>query len=286
VIVRFSAGAGAEIGWLEADRIRRLPVPSLAALLGSPLAEARAVIEAPAGSEVTLAECRLLAPVDEQEVWAAGVTYLRSRDARLEESGGAAIYDLVYEAERPELFFKSPGWRVVSPGDAIAIRADSSWNLPEPELAAVVNSRREIVGYTVGDDVSSRSIEGENALYLPQAKVYTRSCALGPGIVPAWQLDPAALEIELEVLRDGRIVERQACAVGQMKRSIPELVDWLFRALEFPVGAILMTGTGAVPGPEFSLRAGDSVAISIAGIGTLRNEVVEVGAAAPVEIGR
>jgi 2-dehydro-3-deoxy-D-arabinonate dehydratase len=217
-----------------------------------------------------------VAPVEGQEVWAAGVTYLRSRDARREETVDATPYDLVYEAERPELFFKAPGWRCVGPGEAIGIRRDSAWNVPEPEIALVLDADRCIVGATIGNDVSSRSIEGENPLYLPQAKIYEAACALGPCIVPIEEL-PDALEIRMRVERDGEIVVVDRTTTAQMRRPFEELADWLGRALSFPVGAIVLTGTGVVPEPAFTLRAGDVVHIEVHGIGTLSNPVVEVG---------
>ncbi len=277
-IVRFLSDDEVGVGVLAGGRIQRLEIASIGALLRLSLDEARHLVAAPPGDSLDAGHCRLLAPVDEQEVWAAGVTYLRSRDARLEESGGADAYSRVYQADRPELFFKSPGWRVVGPDEAIGIRRDSTWSLPEPELAVVVNSRQEIVGYTVGNDVSSRSIEGENALYLPQAKVYERSCALGPGIVPAWDIpDPIEAAIELEVVRGSSVVTRASSTLGNMKRSIPELLDWLHRAIAFPHGVVLLTGTGAVPPSDFTLQADDRVVIEITGVGRLCNPVVEVG---------
>jgi 2-dehydro-3-deoxy-D-arabinonate dehydratase len=225
--------------------------------------------EVPAGA-------RVVAPIESQEVWAAGVTYLRSREARAEESADATPYDLVYEAERPELFFKSPGWRVRSPGEEIAVRADSAWNTPEPELALVVDARMRIAGYTIGDDVSSRSIEGENPLYLPQAKVYDGSCALGPCVVPADDVQPP-FDIELEVLRRDDVAYRGATSTERMKRSFEELTAYLGKALAFPSGAILLTGTGLVPDAPFSLQPSDVVRISIGGLGVLENPVTTAG---------
>jgi 2-dehydro-3-deoxy-D-arabinonate dehydratase len=217
-----------------------------------------------------------LAPVESQEIWAAGVTYLRSRDARIEESVEPSPYDRVYEAERPELFFKSPGMRAVGTGDHIGVRADSDWNVPEPELALVLDASMEIVGYTIGNDVSSRTIEGDNTLYLPQAKTYDRSCALGPAIVPASTLTPP-LAIRMEILRDEMTVYDEHTNTEAMARSFDDLTSHLGRALSFPVGVVLLTGTGIVPDPPFTLLPGDEVRISIDGLGTLSNPVIRVG---------
>ena len=222
------------------------------------------------------ADVRLLAPVGGQEVWAAGVTYERSRVARIEESVSADPYDLVYEADRPELFLKAPGWRVRGPGEPIGIRADSEWNVPEPELALVVDARLRVAGYTVGNDVSSRSIEGRNTLYLPQAKVYDGACSLGPCIVPASDADPP-FEIEIEVEREGKRIFDGHTSTAEMRRSFDELVAFLGAALTLPVGAILLTGTGVVPEADVTLRPDDVVRIRIDGLGTLENRVEVVG---------
>jgi 2-dehydro-3-deoxy-D-arabinonate dehydratase len=218
----------------------------------------------------------LLAPIGQQEVWASGVTYLRSRDARMEESkkaGGDNFYDRVYDAERPELFFKSTSTRVVAPGANVRIRADSTWNVPEPELTLYITSSGKIVGYTCGNDMSSRSIEGENPLYLPQAKTYDGSAALGPCLyVPETPIEPTA-EIRLEIIRDDQAAFTGMIAINQMKRQHDELASFLFRECSFPVGCYLMTGTGIVPPDDFTLQAGDEVSITIDGIGTLSNTV-------------
>lgn len=223
-----------------------------------------------------LMEQDLLAPIGSQEVWAAGVTYLRSRDARMEESkesGGASFYDKVYEAERPELFFKSQPHRVAANGEKVYIRRDSSWNVPEPELTLFINTRGQIQGYTIGNDMSSRSIEGENPLYLPQAKVYDRSAALGPGLyVPPVPIVPTTL-IRMSIRRGTEVAYRGEVAISQIKRSLTELADWLYRESDFPAGCFLMTGTCLVPGNDFTLQEGDNVEISIDGIGTLTNSV-------------
>ncbi|PYJ81499.1 MAG: fumarylacetoacetate hydrolase [Verrucomicrobia bacterium] len=225
-----------------------------------------------------ISEVQLLAPVDSQEVWAAGVTYLHSKKARMEESDfSATAYDKVYDAERPELFFKSLPEKVVGPGEPVGIRKDARWNVPEPELALVINSRGKIVGYTIGNDMSSRDIEGENLLYLPQAKVYHRSCALGPWIVVGPSEGEARnWKIQLQIRRNGQSVFESETSVGQIKRPFEELVAFLFRSQSFPHGAVLLTGTGIVPPDSFTLQPHDTVRISISGIGTLENPVVEV----------
>jgi len=219
---------------------------------------------------------RVVAPIDDQEVWAAGVTYERSRSARMEESSQASVYDHVYDADRPELFFKAPGWRVCGPGESIGIRADSPWNVPEPELALVVAADLRIAGYTIGNDVSSRTIEGENPLYLPQAKVYDRSCALGPAMVPFAAVAPP-FDIDLSIERDRAEAFRGRTSTGRIRRPLEELVGFLGRALAFPNGAVLLTGTGIVPDAPFTLLPGDVVRIDVGPLGVLENPVVEVG---------
>ncbi|MBX6383593.1 MAG: fumarylacetoacetate hydrolase family protein [Microbispora sp.] len=222
-----------------------------------------------------LSEMRLLAPVDgATEVWASGVTYVRSRDARVEESALKSVYELVYDAERPELFFKSPAWRVVTDGEPVGIRSDSALNVPEPELALVVNRFEEIVGYVVCNDMTSRSVEGENPLYLPQAKMYAGACALSPGIRPAWEADPSDLAIRMTVTRDGAPIWDGTTSTSQIKRSFAQLTAYLFHSENHPHGAVLATGTGLVPDLDFRLRAGDLIAIDIEEVGELRNEVV------------
>jgi 2-dehydro-3-deoxy-D-arabinonate dehydratase len=218
----------------------------------------------------------LLPPIGSQEVWAAGVTYLRSRDARMDESkdsGAADCYQRVYEAERPELFFKSLPHRVAGPNSAVFIREDSSWNVPEPELALYINSEGSIQGYTVGNDMSSRSIEGENPLYLPQAKVYERSAALGPCLYISQNPMAAETEIRLTIQRGGKTMYEASTPISRMKRTLPELADYLYSACDFPTGCFLMTGTCLVPPNDFTLQSGDVVTISIDGIGTLTNTV-------------
>jgi 2-dehydro-3-deoxy-D-arabinonate dehydratase len=256
--------------------------PTLTDALTLPLAELQRQLEAVqanGGDGLPLDAVTLSAPIDQQEVWAAGVTYRRSRDARMEESTQKDIYDRVYEAQRPELFLKATPSRVSGPGQEIAIRQDSTWDVPEPELVLVLNRDRETVGYTIGNDVSSRSIEGENPLYLPQAKVYSKSAALGPLIALVWELtDTSNLTIHLVIRRGGSVLFDGNTSTSQIHRSFADLVDYLWRDNEFPFGAVLMTGTGIVPPSEFTLEHGDDVTISIDSIGELRNPVIRLTA--------
>ncbi|MBI3962159.1 MAG: fumarylacetoacetate hydrolase family protein [Deinococcus sp.] len=217
----------------------------------------------------------LLPPIDTQEVWAAGVTYTRSRQARMTESGSAgSFYDRVYTAPRPELFFKATPHRTVGPNAPVVIRTDAKWNVPEPELALMLSPELRLVGYTIGNDMSSRDIEGENPLYLPQAKVYLGSCALGPVVTLAQAVpDPKALRISLVIRRGNQVAFAGDTSVGNMKRSFDELISYLGKDNAFPHGAILLTGTGVVPPDNFTLEAGDLLEISVNGIGTLRNPV-------------
>ena len=217
----------------------------------------------------------LLAPITKQEVWGAGVTYGRSREARMEESaGGGSFYDKVYRAERPELFFKSMPGRVAGPNAQIRVRIDSKWTVPEPELTLVISSSGKLVGFTIGNDVSARDIEGENPLYLPQAKIYKGSCALGPFVTLLHGVsDPYKMEVRLTV-RDGAGVRFEgSTSLGNMKRRFEELILYLFRELDFPHGVLLMTGTGIIPPDDFALQHGDMVEITVSEIGTLRNPV-------------
>jgi 2-dehydro-3-deoxy-D-arabinonate dehydratase len=219
----------------------------------------------------------VLAPIGNQEVWAAGVTYYRSRNARMEESkiaGGGDFYDRVYAAERPELFFKANGRRVVGPGGGVRVRSDAKWSVPEPELTLVINAAGNIVGCTIGNDMSSRDIEGENPLYLPQAKVYDRSCALGPCVQLVEDLPSVTTKITLEIVRSERKVFAGSTSLAELKRKPEQLVEYLFRDNSFPRGAYLMTGTGVVPNDDFSLLSGDRIRISIDGIGVLENFVL------------
>lgn len=221
-------------------------------------------------------DAEILAPVESQEVWAAGVTYWRSRSARIEESqdaGGGTFYDRVYNADRPELFFKAAGWRVRAPDDGIRVRHDAEWNVPEPELALYVNPKGRIIGYTIGNDVSSRDIEGENPLYLPQAKVYDGSCALGPALLVADEPIAPETSIALSIVRAGAVIFTGSTSLSQMRRAHTDLVEYLYREMSFPDGCVLLTGTGIVPPDEFTLRSGDITEITIPPIGVLRNTV-------------
>jgi 2-dehydro-3-deoxy-D-arabinonate dehydratase len=270
------ARVGAVVAGDRVVDLSAVGIGSLTSLLdaANPGAEVKSALAA-AGPAVPLAEVTILAPVERQEVWAAGVTYLRSKTARMEESDfSATAYDRVYDAERPEIFFKSLGEKAVGPGDTVGIRGDSRWNVPEPELALVMNSRGTLVGCTIGNDMSSRDIEGANLLYLPQAKVYDRSCALGPWIVLA--TDEAAIRhwtISVAIARGGSDVFCGETGVEKIKRSFQDLISHLWRSQSFPRGAVLLTGTGVVPDESFTLQAGDRVTIGISGIGTLVNTV-------------
>ena len=226
-----------------------------------------------------LSSVTLLAPVEGQEVWAAGVTHLRSRAARMEESNfNASAYHRVYAAKRPEIFFKSLPDKVVGPGEAVGIRRDARWSVPEPELALVINSRGRIAGHTIGNDLSSRDIEGDNLLYLPQAKIYHRSCALGPWIhLGAPERQVRQWTIRIKITRRGRAVFAGETSVGKIKRGFAQLANYLFRCQKFPRGAILLTGTGIVPPDSFTLAAGDRIRIAIDPIGLLENVVVQGG---------
>jgi 2-dehydro-3-deoxy-D-arabinonate dehydratase len=221
-------------------------------------------------------QAKIEAPIGSQEVWAAGVTYYRSRSARMEEAktaGGGDFYDRVYAAERPELFFKSTPHRVVGPGEDVRIRKDATWSVPEPELTLLINHRGQIIGYTVGNDMSSRDIEGENPLYLPQAKVYVGSCALGPCVLIGNEPLSTSTPIRLEILRDGHTEFSGVTTLAELKRAPATLVEYLFRDNSFPCGAFLMTGTGIVPPDSFTLASGDRIQITIDPIGTLENRV-------------
>jgi len=303
MLVRFADPTGkARLGLVEGARLYDLTATgdprfeSLAALLGADEPAAALVarvreaarrapaIDAPGlletgRSAAAAGAYELLAPVDAQEVWAAGVTYKRSEEARKAESEGAALfYAKVYEAERPELFFKATPSRCSGAFAPVGIRRDARWNVPEPELGVVLTSRLEPIGYTVGNDMSSRDIEGENPLYLPQAKVYAKGCGVGPGIALADAVpDPAALPISMRITRRGEEVFSGSTSTAAMKRSISQLVAYLGRANTFPAGAILLTGTGIVPGDDFTLQEGDFVEIEIEGVGRLINPVVVVG---------
>lgn len=226
---------------------------------------------------IPLDQVDLLAPIDEQEVWAAGVTYKRSQVARMEESeSGASHYDKVYDADRPELFMKATASRVSGPGQPVRVRKDSQWSVPEPEFTLVLNPAGRIVGYTIGNDMSARDIEGENPLYLPQAKVYRQCAGLGPCVMLADQpLELSEVQIELIISRAGEVAFKGRTDLSQLHRSLDDLAQWLFTESDFPSGAFLMTGTGIVPDDNFTLENDDHVAITISGIGTLENPVVK-----------
>jgi 2-dehydro-3-deoxy-D-arabinonate dehydratase len=276
-IIRYAGPDGVRVAVTGEAGPRVLPVASVAELLSMPLDRMRSVVEAsgePAGGPAG-GPLRPLPPVDGlTEVWACGVTYERSSEARQEESDVADVYARVYTADRPELFFKSPAWRVCGDGEPIGIRPDSEISVPEPELALVCNAAAEIVGMTICDDVSSRSIEGQNPLYLPQAKIYAGACAIGPGITPVWTLDDiGALTVTVSVRRGESVVWSGETSTAQLHRDLADLVEYLFRSFSFPQGVILSTGTGLVPELSFTLAPGDEVAVGIAGVGTLTNVV-------------
>jgi 2-dehydro-3-deoxy-D-arabinonate dehydratase len=289
-LIRYRAGDGApQVGVLDGGQVTPVPgVATMAGLLARPATWIRGACETvlagdPAGAgRSSLREISVLAPVDgETEVWAAGVTYERSMHARVQESlDSADIYDRVYTAPRPELFFKSAAWRVAGPGAPVNARADSQVDVPEPELAAVLNADGDVIGYTICNDMSSRSIEGENPLYLPQAKIYLGGCAAGPGIRPAWEVpDPYGLTIEMTITRDGQAAWTGQASTAGLRRTIPELASFLFREDEFRAGVVLSTGTSLVPDLPFTLHAGDEIRISISELGELVNPVVRGKAA-------
>lgn len=268
------------VGVLSGDELQLLPRPKQGGLKlqdilhsKNPAKTVRKLLSKSKG--VNLSKVEWLPPIGRQEVWAAGVTYLKSESARKQESKGAAkFYNDVYSADRPEIFFKATPHRVVGHQQAIRIRQDSTWNVPEPELTLVLNPQHELVGYTIGNDVSSRSIEGENPLYLPQAKTYVGCCALGPVITLADEsLDPRSWGIRLNIVRDGKSVYAGDTTVSKMKRELNELIQWLGRDNAFPNGCFLLTGTGVVPGKTFTLQPGDVVEIEIDQLGTLTNVV-------------
>lgn len=281
-IVRFRTSATEEprLGLLSDQRITPFPDDSglatisqllqwTAAELGQRLKD----MKNDAGS-VNISDVHVLAPIDTQEVWACGVTYRRSRDARMEESTQRDVYDTVYDADRPEMFLKATPRRVSGPGGTITIRSDSTWDVPEPELALVINRHGEVIGYTIGNDVSSRSIEGENPLYLPQAKIYTGCAAVGPVITLAQEIpDPLAMTITLVIERGEEELFRGDTSTSEIHRSLDELVRYLHKGNSFPDGVLLMTGTGIIPPDVFTLKAGDTVHITIEGLGTLTNSV-------------
>ncbi|HQY30804.1 MAG TPA: fumarylacetoacetate hydrolase family protein [Thermomicrobiales bacterium] len=278
-----TSGSAPKLGLISGETVIDVaaaggPASLAAALQLSAASLTNALTKVSDATTTPLSEVKLEAPIDEQEIWAAGVTYLRSRDARMEESTEKSVYDRIYDAERPEIFFKAMRNRVSGPGVPVAIRSDSAWDVPEPELALVINTAGEIVGYTIGNDVSSRTIEGENPLYLPQAKVYSKCAGLGPVIVLAHELpDPRNRMITLTIRRGGNVHFAGETSTSQIHRRFQDLVSYLRRDNEFPAGVILMTGTGIVPPSEFTLEDGDEVAIAIDGIGTLTNPVIRLG---------
>ena len=282
-LARFRLPSGREaVGAVQDGLVTPLNPPadspaSLAAVLetADPEGEAKALLDP--SLSVPLADVALLPPVDSQEVWAAGVTYKRSRTARMEESEAAAsCYDRVYVSARPELFLKATPHRVSGHGQPLRIRADSAWNVPEPELTLVMNSGKQLAGFTAGNDMSSRDIEGDNPLYLPQAKVYNQCCGLGPWITLAGSMPPLSeIGIGLTIHRQAQVVFEARTGIDQMARTAEDLMEWLWRDNSFPNGVLLMTGTGIVPGSDFTLQPGDRVDVTIDGIGTLSNPVVQ-----------
>jgi 2-dehydro-3-deoxy-D-arabinonate dehydratase len=250
---------------------------TLDGLLRLPRREIRALLEGDPRRWLEIdRDVELVAPAESQEVWAAGVTYLRSREARHEETSQKDIYTHVYESDRPELFFKAAGWRVAADGGEVGVREDSTWDVPEPELAVLANARGEIVAYACGNDMSSRSIEGENPLFLPQAKVYDRSCAIGPAAILSWAVDISSAAIHMTITRDGGEVFAGAASVAEMTRDPADLIAVLMSSYTLPVGAWLLTGTSLVPPQPYTARPGDVVRIAIDGLGALTNRVTLV----------
>jgi 2-dehydro-3-deoxy-D-arabinonate dehydratase len=284
-LCRFSPAAAQETvtrrwGWLEDETVYPLADQDVLDLLQGERGKTLAGLSQTAirSQSLRVSEVKLCAPLIEgMEVWAAGVTYESSKLARMSESaGGGNFYAKVYAAQRPELFFKATPNRTVGDNDEVRIRADSRWNVPEPELAALISANGAILGYTIGNDMSSRDIEGENPLYLPQAKVYCGSCSLGPTVVPAEQITENDLTIQLRICRGGEPVFSGQTSTARMRRSVADLASWLFRENRFPVGVILLTGTGIIPPDEFTLQAADEIEIEIRGIGSLRNRVAQM----------
>lgn len=281
-LAKFRSPTGhAGVGRVEGDQLFPLhtadgPFHTLADILDAEDPWATAEFMTHTSEPLALKTVELLPPIDQQEVWAAGVTYKRSKTARMEESASAAsCYDRVYASPRPEIFYKASPHRVSGPDKPLRIRIDSDWNVPEPELTLVLNRELALVGYTIGNDMSSRDIEGDNPLYLPQAKVYNQCCGLGPWITLARAMPPVAeIGIKLNIHRGGASVFQGETSVSQMARSFENLIGWLGRDQSFPEGCFLLTGTGIVPDNSFTLHAGDLVEITIDGIGTLKNPIV------------
>lgn len=284
-LYRTSDAAGPRLGLINGDHVIGVAAAggpqTLADAMAMSVADLRGrldAVKANGGEGIPLLAVTLVAPIDRQEVWAAGVTYLRSRDARMEESVSAkSAYDLVYEADRPEIFFKATPSRVTGPGEEIAIRGDSTWDVPEPELALAINRDGEVIGYTIGNDMSSRSIEGENPLYLPQAKMYAKCAGLGPSITLVWEMGEIRdRTIKLVIRRGGEVLFDGQSSTSQIHRTFDDLVKYLRRHNDFPNGVFLMTGTGIIPPSEFTLEHGDDVEISIDNIGSLHQPVVRL----------
>lgn len=284
-LYRTADAAGPRLGLISGDNVIGVAAaggPSTLAdamtLSAADLKTRLDAVKANGGDGVPLSAVTLSAPIDRQEIWAAGVTYLRSRDARMEESVSAkSAYDLVYEADRPEIFFKATPNRVTGPGEEIGIRGDSTWDVPEPELALAINRDGEIIGYTIGNDMSSRSIEGENPLYLPQAKMYAKCAGLGPSITLAWEMgEIKERAIRLIIRRGGKVLFDGNTSTSQIHRTFDDLVMYLRRHNDFPHGVFLMTGTGIIPPSEFTLEHGDDVEITIDNIGSLRQPVIRL----------
>lgn len=269
-IVRYTDGSTVRVGIEDSGGIAPIDVASMAELLRLPLADIRS-LTTPGPDRVPVDRVRLLAPIDGRtEVWASGVTYERSREARVEESSQMSVYEAVYDADRPELFLKAVAWRVVTDGEPARLRRDTVNSVPEPELALVLNRAGEIVGATVCDDLTARDIEGANPLYLPQAKIYDGSCSLAARIRPWWEIpDPLALGIRMRVVRDGAVVFHGETSTARLHRPLTDLVSWLFRELALPDGAVLSTGTGIVPPLDAGVLPGDVVEIDIDEVGTL-----------------
>ena len=289
-LCKMQLGTGeTRVGIVDAGHVRPLSLDEFVGLRSlsdilhaeNPSKTARDLLD-PEVRQIPLSNVTLLPPLDRQEVWAAGVTYKRSREAREGESVGASqFYDKVYSAERPELFFKATAARVVGPGERVRVRRDSKWSVPEPELALVLSPRLKIVGYTIGNDMSARDIEGENPLYLPPAKVYDHSCALGPVVTLAEDMPPLdRVAIRMTIERRGSKVFEGETNAGVLNRTLEDLVSWLGRDNSFPHGAVLLTGTGVVPPDDFTLIAGDIVSIEVTGIGKLTNLVEQLTKAA------
>jgi 2-dehydro-3-deoxy-D-arabinonate dehydratase len=278
-LVRFTRKPGTvEVAVITESGMALLPdAPSASSLLRLSSAQLRVTLDAAAlhGERIDPEGIRLLAPVDGRtEVWAAGVTFERSRVARVEESGQASVYDTVYDADRPELFFKAPAWRVVTDGEPAGIRADAENSVPEPEVALLINSAAEIVGATICDDLTARSIEGGNPLYLPQAKMYAGSCVLGARVRPWWEIaDPYALDVTMRITRGDNEVFTGSSSTARLHRRFDELVSWLFRQEQFPDGVVLSTGTGIVPPLDLGLRPGDVIDIRISELGAISHPV-------------